>query len=1238
MWKRASVSRRIAASLFGGWVYCLGYGLAAQQAGLENLRTAAEESDYRRTSLSGEVVEFVEQCATVPHVRSFSFGATVEGRPLVAAVAADPPYELGQKDERLRVLVIGNIHSGECDGKEAMLAILRRIAQEPQHPWLKNLILILAPNYNADGNDRIGLNHRPGQGGPELGMGIRENAQQLDLNRDFVKIESPEAQALVKLFDQVDPHIFIDCHTTNGSLHQYGLTYDVPHNPASPESIRNYMRQTMMPAITKSLEGQGLLTYYYGNFNGDKTRWESFGFEPRYSTEYAGMRGRLGILSESYSHSSFKDRVIASEQFVSECLRYAHDHAEAIQQLVAETDAQFIERAANVPQSIVLAMDAQMVPFAEKVPIKAWDDDNQPKDYLVDFVGDFRPTRTIQLPYAYVLPAEYSGQADRLRRHGIRLEALSREQAVDVQVYTIDEMKRSSRAFQRHNMVSLRASERTETRTLPAGTYLIRTAQPLGRLAAYLLEPSSNDGLAAWNFFDEQLAVGGDFPVLKVNGPVDLAGDPVSIVEPRGRLTIEQIYGADSRWAARTVGPRWNPDGQSYLQEWDGWSRSELQMTVATGAMSQPPHNDLRKLRVALRGDALAEGQRESILAAKRTLAGDGQSVLLVGEKLIARWDLAQGAVAILAETAAPIQHWQASRNGQSIAAVVGNNVWIFAAGAEPWQVTTDGDDLHLNGMLDWVYQEELYGRGDYQGMWVDPEGERVAFLKFDETAVPRQGVVNYSEFSAPAEVGPYPNAGDPLPKVTLHVADIASRQVNAIDFSGYGDHDLLISWVGWTSAPERLACFLQDRQQSWLDVCAVDATSGKLQRLIRDQTPASIRRPSAPIWFRDGRFVLLSPRDGYNHIYLYDAGGTLLRQLTQGRWQVTAIHGLAEDESRLYFSGHLDSPLRTQVLAYEFQTGATVPLTSDEADHVADFNSKCTHFFDQTSRAGTPPRVVLRDAHGQAVRTISDPPDAALEYLAIDDPEFFEVSTRDGGVMDAMLIRPADFDPAKKYPVIVHVYAGPQSPTVRDAFRGANYLWHQMMAQHGYAVWMCDNRSSSRRGQAAAWETHGDLGKQELADILDGLDWLQRQNAWVDAERIGIWGWSYGGFMSSYAMTHSDRFKAGVAGAPVTDWRNYDAIYTERLMKLPNENSAGYDASSVVQAAGDLHGKLLLVHGLLDDNVHVSNTLQLAAALQIAGKPFEMMLYTRNRHGITESDQRLHCWRTIAEFFLKNL
>ena len=259
------------------------------------------------------------------------------------------------------------------------------------------------------------------------------------------------------------------------------------------------------------------------------------------------------------------------------------------------------------------------------------------------------------------------------------------------------------------------------------------------------------------------------------------------------------------------------------------------------------------------------------------------------------------------------------------------------------------------------------------------------------------------------------------------------------------------------------------------------------------------------------------------------------------------------------------------------------------------------------------------------------------MSGVRIREPESLQVSARDGHLLDAQLIKPYDFDPNRKYPVLVHVYSGPQAPTVRNSWSGTTYLWHQMLAQQGYVIWLCDNRSATQGSAADAWPIHRNLGENELRDIEDGLDWLTQQ-PWIDGDRIGIWGWSYGGYMSAYALTHSKRFRLGIAGAPVTDWRNYDTIYTERYMGLPQTNPEGYRSSSVNEAAADLHGHLLLIHGSMDDNVHLTNTLQLVFELQKHNKSFDLMIYPKSRHGVSEPRLNRHLRALMTRTILEKL
>ncbi len=479
--------------------------------------TVAEKSDYEATSTSAEVVELVERIVEVsPIVSRFTFGKTVEGRDMIAAVAAQPHVTTPLKpdDHRLVVLLLGNIHAGECAGKEALLRLLRELGLAANHPWMKHLVILFVPNYNADGNDKTAKDNRPGQVGPKNGMGTRANAQGLDLNRDFVKLESPEARAFVRLIDEWSPHVFIDCHTTNGSRHRYALTYDVPHNPSAATAAVVYARN-MMKTVTETLTKRGLDTFYYGNFDRDHTRWSTYGHQPRYSTEYVGLRGRIAILSEAYSYIPYRERIEATHAFVSACI----DHVAQVNETVA---LRSLLSPTTLPSEV--AIRAEIAPFADKVVLKGYEatgkrapgpiENGVPKDHTVEFWGRFDPTLTAKRPVAYAIPPTHENIVEHLRRHGIEVTKAEADQERAVRVSKPTDLQKSPATFQGHQLVTVNTTTTEGRRTIPKGWFLVDATQRLGNLAVYLLDPRSDDGLVTWNFFDDDLE--GEFPVLEV--------------------------------------------------------------------------------------------------------------------------------------------------------------------------------------------------------------------------------------------------------------------------------------------------------------------------------------------------------------------------------------------------------------------------------------------------------------------------------------------------------------------------------------------------------------------------------------------------------------------------------------------------------------------------------------------------------------------------------------------------
>jgi dipeptidyl-peptidase 4 len=504
----------------------LGSGRAQGQADAWP-RTVAEQSDFRATSRSDQVQQFIDALtARAPHVRRLDFGKTVEGRSLTATIIAQPPVAGPldpTADPRLVVLLLGNIHSGECDGKEALLMLMRELAQQPEHPWLKQCVLLFVPNYNADGNDRMKKDNRPGQVGPDEGMGQRANAQNLDLNRDFVKLETPECQQLIALANQWDPHIFIDAHTTDGSRHRCALTFDVPHNPAAPARVRDYLRQEMMPEVVRQLDAQQIATCYYGNFNRQYTQWIPYGDEPRYSIEYFGLRGRIAILSESYAYITYEQRIMATRAFLRECLNFAASRASAIRQLLDDTRHEAVAAPNSGALPPTVPIQSEMAAQREKIVIPGFNrvmDANgqmvttdEPRDYTVESLADFRPTLSVRRPSAYVLLPAAATLVERLRRHGVRLHQLAADEELDVESYQLQSLERASSPYQGHRLTHGQVELRAGRRTAPRGAWIVPLAQPSSALIVQLLEPQSADGFLAWDVFDPPLTANCEYPV-----------------------------------------------------------------------------------------------------------------------------------------------------------------------------------------------------------------------------------------------------------------------------------------------------------------------------------------------------------------------------------------------------------------------------------------------------------------------------------------------------------------------------------------------------------------------------------------------------------------------------------------------------------------------------------------------------------------------------------------------------
>ena len=735
-------------------------------------------------------------------------------------------------------------------------------------------------------------------------------------------------------------------------------------------------------------------------------------------------------------------------------------------------------------------------------------------------------------------------------------------------------------------------------------------------------------------------------------------------------LTLDDIFSPDPakrvRFAGTPVQVRWASDGRSFRQMVNG-----RMMRVNAVSGDAVPYFDSGALIAALMRMGLRQPDAAALAnASDLQFSPDEKGVLIQHQADIWYYDTATRQVRRL--TNSPNDEEKEadfSPDGKWVSFVRGNNLFVadVASGSEK-QLTRDGregDNAIYNGYLDWLYEEELYGRGQKRGYWWSPDSRSIAFLRLDEAPVPKFVITNDIVNEQIVENTFYPKAGEPNPIVRLGIADVTRTQlipnvrriprvgerlpptlqrvgdaVRFVDLSAYKPEDLLIARVAWTPDGRSVMFQALNREQTFLDLNAA-GLDGKVRKVLTETTPAWVEVYDNPVFSENvggiAQFVWLSARSGWPHLYLYDSSGQLIRPLTSGKWEVRTFYGVDKTNGWAYFSATKDSHIAENIYRVRLTGGEVQRISQGDGWHAASFNDVFSHFVGTWSDALTPPQTRLLASDGRLVRTINENRVSVLQDYRLSSVEFMNVPTRDGFIMEAMMIKPPDFDPAKKYPVLIYTYAGPHAPAVFNRWGGNRALWFQMLAQKGYIVWICDNRSASGKGQESVWPSYKNFMVLELRDIEDGVGHLRSQ-PYVDASRIGMFGWSFGGMMTGYALTHSRSFKMGIAGGMVSDWRLYDSIYTERYMGLPQNNRDGYDRTSVLKAAGNLSGKLLLIHGAIDDNVHAQNTMQFAYELQKADKQFGLMLYPTQRHGITDPNQVKHWYTMMTEFIERNL
>jgi dipeptidyl-peptidase-4 len=708
-----------------------------------------------------------------------------------------------------------------------------------------------------------------------------------------------------------------------------------------------------------------------------------------------------------------------------------------------------------------------------------------------------------------------------------------------------------------------------------------------------------------------------------------------------GLLTVDSIYHPERRVAFSGAAEdqiTWLDPATYLVARQSGSGFEWLKVDAASGRTS--PLFDADRMETALASLPGVTRAEAGVIARSNDLTFNptrtGVLVTLADDLYF--YDIAGAKASRLTTAAGEEEVATFSPDGKLVAFVRGNNLYAIdvAAGRER-VLTTDGGREIFNGKLDWLYQEEIYGRDQFRGYWWSPDSSRIAFLQLDERPVPEYTVVDHIPYRPALEVTDYPKAGDPNPLVKLGVSTVAGGGPVWADTSVSATTEFLIVDVDWTPDSRHVVYQVQDREQTWLDLNLADFETGRSRKLLRETTKAWVNNNGDPVWLKDGSFLWFSERSGFKHLYRIAADGTVMNQITTGRWDVRTLYGVNQTAGVLYFAGTERSPIGTDIYRINLDGTGLMRLSQADGTHRAIFNPDFSLFADVWSNVSTPPQVRLFRNSGAEVRAIDLNPVPALRDYRLSNPEFVQVKTRDGFVMEGMLIKPPDFNPNRRYPVYQFTYAGPGASQVKNQWGGREYMFHQMIAQHGAIVWVLDNRSASGKGVESQWPVYGRLGELELQDLEDGVAWLKQQ-PYVDSTRMVLSGWSYGGFMTAYALTHSTSWSAGIVGAPVTDWRDYDTVYTERLMKLPKNNPDGYRRTAPRFAADRLQGRMLLLHGTMDDNVHMQNSVQFAYELQKAGKPFEMMVYPKSRHGIADARLNTHLRQLMFDFVMRSI
>lgn len=719
-----------------------------------------------------------------------------------------------------------------------------------------------------------------------------------------------------------------------------------------------------------------------------------------------------------------------------------------------------------------------------------------------------------------------------------------------------------------------------------------------------------------------------------------------AISQQKREITVEWIYSDEADKVSELPAYSWLSDGTALIYDvrQPAGKRTFERLNPRTG--QRVSMLDAQRAMSSL-GSVLTKGEVPETLPRPVAFNSAGQFGLYLFDGDIYLLDIAKAQFNRVTQTAAEEKSVNFSPDGRRLAFVRDNDLYVYDIERNTEKrITRDGSETVLNGTLSWVYWEEVFGRRDI-GYWWSDDSQAIAYLRTDESPVGTSYYVDFQPQYPRLIKQRYPKVGTPNPIVRVGIAELNQDKTTWVDIDPKA-YEYVVR-VKWLPDNRRVSVQTMNRAQTELSLYLAERSDGKASPLLKETDTDWVNIHDDLFFLQDGKhFIWASERTGYAHLYRYTTDGQMVNQITKGNWAIhsagggvfwlrQAVTAIDEKNGWIYFTALEKSSVERHLYRIRFDGSGMERISKEDGTHLVSFSPDARYYFDAYSNISTLPSLTLREAGGEAKLSLASPRPELLSQFDVQYPELLTIPAADNFPMPAQLLKPKNFDPAKRYPVIVSIYGGPSAPSVTNSWKFSNYF-DQTLSREGYLVLHVDNRSATAISHTLEKTANGQMyGEGELNDLLAAVKWLKSQS-YVDPARVGVWGWSGGATFTLLSMTHSKEFKAGIAVAAVTDPFYYDTKWAESIMKRPVDNPEAYKKTSLNNVAKDLHGRLLLVHGTYDDNVHIQNAWKFADELIKAGKMFDMMIYPMRQHGIADRPARIHLYKTMVEFWKRSL